>query len=129
MHNLYEKLKKFSPKQKKTYIEITLPIVLFIDGGLLDLRIKQESDGYMIWFPRNLFYDANGSQEFYYNIFENYDNNYHYDIQIKNGKIFKKYPNSANITVSVNEFIRYFILLDDFILENDVIGHEENFNK
>ena len=60
-------------------------------------------------------------------IFEKFDKNHHYSIGLKRGKICKDYHAEFNIVVAVNEFIRFFIMLDDFIINNDVIGHEENF--
>lgn len=127
MQNLFERLKVFSPRQMKNYIKIEIPIVMFFDGGLLGLKIKTTEKGYEIICPRNLFADSNGSQEFYFNIFEKYDKNIHFDIKIKNGKIYKEYSEEYNIAVAVNEFIRFFIMFDDFFINNDVIGHEENF--
>ena len=68
-----------------------------------------------------------GEMEYYFNIFERHDKNYHYDIQIKKGKIYKDYPSNYNIAVAINEFIRFYVLFDDFIMQNSVIGREECF--
>lgn len=130
MEELYKRLKdEFSLKQMKNYIQIKVPLVMWINGGLLELRIKQNKGGYVVYCPTNLFLEANagGSQEFYFDLFEKNDSDYHYDIKIKNGKFYKEYKNDSNISISINEFIRFFIMLDDFIIKNSVIGKEEEF--
>ena len=55
------------------------------------------------------------------------DKNYHYDMQIVNDVIYKEYPKNRSITTALDEVIRFFILFDDYIMHNDVIGHEEDF--
>lgn len=127
MHNILKTLKEFSPKQKKGYILISIPILIYADNGFLDLRITQNQTGYTISCSRDFFVDANARLEYYYNIFKNYDKNHHYDVNIKKGKLCKEYPQETNIVVAINEFIRFIIMFDDFIINNDVIGHEENF--
>ena len=120
---------EFSAKQMKNYIKLNLPLVTWTNGGLLELRIKLKEDGYTIYCPVNLFEEMNagGEQEYYFNIFEKNDKNYHFDIKIKDGKIYKDYPSNYNIAVAINEFIRFYVKLDDFIINNEVIGNEENF--
>ncbi len=119
----------FVAKKMKNYIQIELPLVTWTDGGLLELRIKEYEDGYRVYSPTNMFLEANagGNQEYYFNIFEKHDKNYHYDIQINKGKIYKDYPSNYNIAVAINEFIRFYIMLDDFMMKNSVIGREEDF--
>jgi len=129
MQDIFEKLKGFLPKKVKNYYEITIPVVMAIDGGLLDLKIKPISCGYKISFERNLFIEANMGceQELYFKIFKKYDNNFHYDIKIKNGKIFKDYTEERSIVTAIDEFVRFFIKFDNFFINNNVVGHEEDF--
>lgn len=128
MQNILKRLKtEFSAKQKKDYILLLLPVVINLDSGLLNLRIAETETGYTISCPRNFFVDANESLEFYFNVFEKYDKNYHYDMQIKKGKLTKDYSQETNIITAINEFVRFIILFDNFIINNDVIGNEEHF--
>jgi len=130
MQDIFKRLStEFSAKQMKNYIKLNLPLVTWTNGGLLELRIKLKEDGYDIYCPVNLFEEKNagGEQEYYFNIFEKNDKNYHFDIKIKDGKIYKDYPSNYNIAVAINEFIRFYVKLDDFIINNEVIGNEENF--
>lgn len=130
MQDILKRLKnEFAVKERKNYIDVTIPVVMCTNGGLIDLRIKEKEDGYKITCLSNLFLEANVSSdnEFYYKIFDKYDNDYHYDMQIKNGKVYKEYNSDQNIVVAINEFVRYFIKLDDFIINNDVIGNEKDF--
>ena len=130
MQDIFKRLKnEFSAKQRKNYIDIAIPVVMRTNGGLLNLRIKPKVDCYEIIGLSNLFSEitADESQDFYYQIFEKYDNNYHYEIKLKNNKLHKEYSIETNIVVAIDEFIRFFIMLDDFMINNNVIGHEENF--
>lgn len=130
MQDIFKRLStEFSAKQMKNYIKISMPLVTWIDGGLLELRIKLTENGYTIYCPTNLFLEKNagGNQKYYFTIFEKCDENYHYDIKIRNGKIYKDYESNYNIAVAINEFIRFYVMFDDFIMKNNVIGHEEYF--
>ena len=118
---------KFSAKQKKGYILMSLPIAINIDNGLLDLRITPTETGYTISCPRDFFVDANAKLEYYFNIFEKYDKNYHHGIQIKKGKLSKEYSLETNIITALDEFIKFIIYFDNFFINNNVIGNEESF--
>lgn len=127
---LIKRLKKeFSVREYKRYTQITIPLVINTSGTLLVLRIKEREDGYTIYCPTNIFLEANaqGNQTYYFNIFEKYDKNYHYDIKIKKGKIYKDYLEDRSIITAIDEFIRFYIMLDDFIINNSVIGAENKF--
>ena len=124
MQDILKKLKAFSPKERRGYIDVTLPIVIYIDGGLLDLRIRKTGSGYKITCPRDLFAEANESSAFYFDAFCRYGG-CHYGVKIKNGRFCKEYDGEQSVVAAINELIRFFILLDDFILANDVIGNEE----
>lgn len=126
MEKLLQHLKEFSPTVKDGYVEITLPVVIWLCGTLLTVRIAPTDDGFTIACAENLFYDANDSQEFYFDLFMKWDKNYHFAMQKDGDVIYKAYP-QGNLNVAINEFIRFFILFDDFILQNGVIGHEEKF--
>ena len=129
LRKIYKSLNDCGAKQLKNYIKVKVPLVIWTNGGMLELRIKQSEDGFTVYCPTNIFLDANeqGDQEFYFNIFEKHDTNYHYDIKVKNGKIYKNYKQDTSVTLAVNEFIRFYVMLDDFILKNNVIGNEESF--
>ena len=132
MVKLMQNLEILSPKQKNNKITFTIPVVLHTGGILLNLQISQKENSYTICCPDNLFLELNAkpsiSQKYYFNIFEKHDKNHHYNITLnKKGLFFKEYSNEFNVRVAVNEFIRFYILLDDFIINNNVIGHEEDF--
>ena len=130
MQDLFDRLSVgLSKKQMKNHIKITIPIVIHTSGTFLDLKIKKNKVGFTIFCPTNIFSEQNaqGNQEYYFNIFEKNDKNYHYDIKIKNGIIFKDYPLERNINVAIDEFVRFYIMLDDFMMNNNVIGQEEKF--
>jgi hypothetical protein len=35
--------------------------------------------------------------------------------------------NDFNVAVAINDFLRFMIMFDDFIVNNNVIGREEDF--
>ena len=130
MQKLFNRLNKdYTVKNMKNCIKIELPIVLHTSGTMLVLKIIPNDSGYTIYCPTNIFSEANagGDQTYYYNLFEKHDPHYHYGVSIKNGKISKDYTSDHNISVAINEFVRLYILLDDFIINNSVIGNEEKF--
>jgi hypothetical protein len=130
MKNIFKRLSSdFSPKQKKNCVQITIPLVVWTSNTLLDIRIKPSEFGYKIYCPTNVFLEANaqGNQEYYFNIFEKHDKNYHFDIKIQKGIIYKDYTQETNLALAINEFIRFYVMLDDFITKHNVIGNEENF--
>ena len=120
-------LQEFSPKQTDGYIDISLPVVIYTCNGLLELRITLLDEGYEICCPQDIFCEANGSLEYYFKIFEKYDKNRHYGMGVKEGVFCKAYEEEFSLVCAVDEFVRFFVLLDDFILNNNVIGHEEEF--
>ena len=128
--DIFKRLSRdFLVKKTKRYIQISIPLVLLTSGTLLILRIKQSKDGYTIYCPTNMFLEANarGNQTYYFNIFEKNDKNYHYDIKIKRGKIYKDYPEDSSVITAIDEFIRFYIMLDNFMINNSVIGSENKF--
>ena len=130
MQKLFNRLTKdYTVKKMKNYIKVELPVVIHTCGTLLTLKVLPHDSGYTIYCTTNIFSEANagGDQTYYYNLFEKHDTHYHYEISVKNGKLYKDYPSDYNITVAINEFVRLYILLDDFIINNSVIGNEEKF--
>ena len=127
MIDIMNDLEMFKPRQGDGYVDITLPVALDFACYLLELRITPHEDTYTVELPVDFFYDKNGDADFYIDIFERHDKNYHYGIKVRDNVISKEYENDYNLVRAIDEFIRYFILLDDFLLGNDVIGHEEDF--
>ncbi|HBP43338.1 MAG TPA: hypothetical protein DD621_01440 [Clostridiales bacterium] len=120
MQNYYENLKAFNPIKKEKYFEITVPVAMDINHNLLKLYIKQLDNGYMIYDDGQLFKEYNSTTQYYYNLFIN-NNEHNYDIKLKDDRFYKTYPDNFNIQVAINEFVRFFVYLDDYILDNDII--------
>ena len=127
MIDIIDDLEMFKPVQGDGYVDLTLPVALDFAFSLIELRITPHEDTYTIELPFDIFYDTNGDADFYIDIFERHDKNCHYGIAVKDGVICKEYQNDYNPTRAIDQFIRYFIYLDDFLIKNDVIGHEEDF--
>ena len=127
LNNFTEWLKEYAPTQKDGYIDITIPVVIRVCNGLLTLRISVSEEGYTVRCPLDIFEEANENAEYYFKLFAKYDKNYHYEMQIKDDFFYKQYPCEYSLVCALDEFARFFILLDDFILANGVIGREEEF--
>ena len=122
-------LDPYKPIQKDGYIEISLPVVMNVAFTHLTLRIVPGEDTYTVCCPENLFIEKNDTQKRYYDIFMKWDKNWHYDMKIsENHFIYKEYRNDYNPVCAVDEFVRFFILFDDFIMDNNVVGREEDFD-
>ena len=127
MYDIMEHLEMLKPVQGDGYVDITLPVAIDTMWGLLELRITPSEETYKVESIYDIFDEANDDAEFYFGIFEKHDKNYHYGMQINEHIFYKEYQNDYNLMRAIDEFIRFFILLDDFIIKNNVIGHEEDF--
>ncbi len=127
IESIMKRLAAFAPVRREGCVDVTLPVVMYIDGGLLELRIIPDAQGYTVASTRDLFCEANGDQEFYFSIFSKWAQNEHYGMQIRDGVIYKTFDAEYSVTVALDECIRFFITLDQFIINNGVIGSEENF--
>lgn len=127
MQNYFQRLQEFSPKQTDGGIIFTLPVVLVVSGGLVTLRLTPVTGGYALSHLDDPFSEANGDGEYYFRIFEKYDKNPHFGIRVKDGVFQKTYGEEHSLVCAIDEFVRFFICLDDFILRGAVLGNEENF--
>lgn len=129
MKSIFESLSEFSPKLEGDYIEVSFPVLMNVAFSYLKLRIVPGEQSYKIFCPDDLFREKNDSQKRYFDIFMKWDKNYHYNMQLdENHLIYKEFKNNYNPACAIDEFIRFFILLDDFIMDNNVVGREDEFN-
>ena len=126
--DMLKALEQIEVKDENGYTELTLPVVLNVACTLLTLRIENTSSGYTVLSPLDMFSEANGTQERYFSIYEKCDGGYHYEMRLNaEGLVYKEYPEDYNPVCAVDEFVRFFVAFDDFIIQNDVIGNEERF--
>ena len=119
-NKIIEKLTLFTPIVKEKHIEIVLPVAVKIYNDCLSLHITPKSDGFTISDDAKTFSQFNKSTKYYYDLFMQNDKNNHYEIKLNNNLIYKKYPDNFNLTFALNEFIRFFIDLDNFIKDNNL---------
>ena len=100
--------------------EIELPVVLYFNYQRLKLYIFPIDDGYYITDDGQTFIEHSFDTKYYYDLFNEKDNNYHYDIELKNEYIYKKYHFDYSLMSAIDEFIRFFIYLDEFMRKNDI---------
>ncbi len=100
--------------------KIELPVVLYFNYQRLWLHIFPVDDGYYVFDDGETFVEYSRDAQYYFDLFEKEDKNYHYKIEFKNNHICKNYRFDYSLTAAIDEFIRFFILLDEFMRKNDI---------
>lgn len=121
-------LEDFHAVERNGAVEIELPVVINTADILVALRIEQRADDYIITHPDDIFSDrGNDTLEFYYGIFRKHVPECYYDVKIVDGALTMQCKNNYNVAVAISDFIKFMIMFDDFIVNNNVIGREEDF--
>ena len=118
---LLKQLEILSVKANDEFIEIVLPVYLRMnsDNNALILKIKPTEGGFMITDTGNHFNEFNNDASYYYDLFVKYNGN-DYKIRLYNEILYKSYPDNFSVICAIDEFVRFFIKLDDFISENNL---------
>lgn len=107
-------------KQTEEYFEIELPVVTFFNQQLVTLRLYPFDDGYYISTDGLTFDEypeySESYCEQYYDLFMKNDSHYHYDIQRYGAYLYKKYESNRSARTAVDEFVKFFVYLDDYML-------------
>ena len=103
---------------KDEYLEIELPVVTYFNYQRVVLRIYPLENEYYISDEGLTFSECGGSSEYYYNSFMDNDSNYHFDILLDNDYLYKKYDGDSAVYSAIDEFVRFFIYLDDYMTKN-----------
>ena len=100
---------------------IELPVVLYFNHQRLSLQILPLDDGYCISDDGQTFAELSQSPEYYMSLFEAQDKHYHFHIREHNGFLYKQYRFDHSLMAALDQFIRFFVYLDDFMLNNEII--------
>ena len=118
----------FSAKEQGGCFKMEFPIVLNTSGSLVALRIRQLEDKYIITHPEDIFSErGNDTLDFYYRIFKKHNKDSYFAVDLIDGVLTMECPDNHNVAVTISDFIKFMICFDDFIINNNVIGNEENF--
>jgi len=106
--------------KKEEYYEIELPVITFFNQQLVTLRLYPLDDGYYIstdgfTFDEYPEYSASYCEK-YYNLFMENDSHCHYEIQREGAYLYKKYEANRSARTAVDEFVKFFVYLDEFML-------------
>lgn len=108
-------------EEKEEYYEIELPVITFFNQQLITLRLYIVDDGYYVCTDGTTFNEyveyASDDCEKYYDLFVRNNPNYHYDIKREGAYLYKKYAANYSARHAVNDFVRFFIHLDEYILD------------
>ena len=121
MQDYIKNIEVFNPTYHEKFTEITVPVAMDMNYNLLKLRIIPVEKGYIICDDGKAFKKFNDTTEYYYKLFVEKNPDRHYQIKLKGDIICKQYPDNFNIQVAINEFVRFFVYLDDFIMDNNII--------
>ena len=100
--------------------QIELPVVLYFNYQRLILHIYPVDDGYVVSDDGETFIEYSCDTQYYYDLFAQKDQNYHFGIELKDNYICKNYRFDYSLMSAIDEFIRFFILLDEFMRKNDI---------
>ena len=100
---------------------IELPVVLYFNYQRLRLYIDPIDDGYSVSDDGETFLEHSRDTQYYYDLFEQKDQNYHFEIGLKDNYICKTYRYDYSLMSAIDEFIRFFIFLDEFMTKNDIV--------
>ena len=116
---LFEDLKHFYHEDMGDYIQVRVPVAINLFNACLILRVYPNSDHYTITDEGDSFDRLSCEPRHYLSLFlENGGKSYGIGL---NGEIlFKDFPNNYNINVAISSFVKFFVLFDNFITENDL---------
>lgn len=117
--NILKDLQYFAPRECDGYIEFKLPVAIKFFKSCLLLRIRQTDGGYEIFDDGYAFDEKNEDAAYYFELYKN-SGERDYGISLRCETFYKEYPSNFNINVAINEFVRFFIYLDDFLMEKDI---------
>ena len=100
--------------------QIELPVVLYFNYQRLNLYIYPVDDGYYVSDDGETFVEHSRDTQYYFDLFCKEDKHYHYQIELIEDHICKKYRYDYSLMSALDEFIRFFILLDWFMEKNDI---------
>ena len=117
--DIIKDLKYFAPVERDGYVELKLPVAIRMFKSCLLLRIRLTEDGYEISDDGYAFDEANEDAAYYLDLYKK-NGGKDYGIALKGETFYKEYKSNFNINVAINEFVRFFIYLDDFVMGNNL---------
>lgn len=100
--------------------QIELPVVLYFNYQRLLLNIFPVDDGYYICDDGESFAEYSNDAKYYCDLFDREDKSFHFNITVKDNFICKNYDFDYSLMSAIDEFVRFFILLDEFMRNNDI---------
>ena len=94
---------------------IELPVILYFNYQRLRLYIYPVDDGYYVSDDGETFVECSGDSEYYFNMFSEKDQSYHYEIGLKDDHICKRYDYDFSLLAALDEFVKFFVALENFM--------------
>ena len=123
MIDFMEELRFFKVRQHGEHIDVTLPVVMRIDHGLLDLRLTAKEKYYVISCPRDLFYEHNHEAAFYLERFVAQDPKKRtHGMQLQGEMFYRKFENDYSPAVAIANVVRFFVLFEQFVMDSNILA-------
>ena len=105
------------PVKKEGYYEIKLPVCIDLSWSRPTMYLTPLADGgYILADDGNFLGDrGNHSLDFYYKHYLRYSIYSNNGIRLKDDTFYKKYDGNYSPTAAINDFIRFFIKLEEHI--------------
>ena len=125
-YEIYEKLEnqlkicKWESINNGEYFQIELPVVLYFNYQRLVLNIYPLDDGYYISDTGDTFIEYKLDPIYYYDLYVETDEHNHYNIKFKKNYLYKIYQYDYSLLSAIDEFVRFFIHLDEFMISSNI---------
>lgn len=111
---------KWQSAKNGQVFQIELPVYLYFNYQRLVLYIYPVDDGYYVFDDGETFVEYSSDTKYYYDLFNEKDKHNHHQIELTDNYICKKYRFDYSLGAAIDEFVRFFIHLDEFIRDNNI---------
>ena len=118
IEDLKNDLQIFTPQIVDNHIEIIFPIILDIKNNCFVLVLQPNQDGFLISDDGYTFERLNKETKHYFSLFASKFPTICNGYKVDGEKIYKKYQTNQSVTHAINQFLRFFIEIDNFISKN-----------
>lgn len=120
---ILKQLENFNAKFCDDFVEVSFPVLMDMDinCNCLNFKIISTENGYKITDTGKNFKELNHNLSFYYDLFVK-SGLFNYNIQLENDIFYKNYEFNYNVVTALDEFIRFFISFDNFVMDNNLLA-------
>jgi len=118
VESIVEGLEIFEIQKKNGFVELNLPVVFKTNNQCFTLRIIPDKNGFVISDVGYTFENFNEVAKYYFDLFASNQTTACDGFEVCNEQICKKYPENTSLIFALDDFIRFFLELDNFLFQN-----------